>query len=95
MKFFFLLLVIVGMSSCKRQEKFDKKKWSQIGDVMTFPHRKYMVEDLIKSYPLKGMRYKEILLLLGPPQGTDSEFEIFYDVEVEYGTDIDPIIPDR
>ena len=62
-----------------------------IGDAMTFPNRKYMIDDLIKHHPLNGKTYKEIETLLGRPQGDNNNYEIFYDVDVDYGHDIDPV----
>ena len=59
---------------------------------MTFPNRKYMVVDLTSNYQLKGKNYNEIFKLLGQPQGKDdNDFEIFYDIDIDYGNDIDPI----
>lgn len=58
---------------------------------MTFPNRKYMVDDLVKNYPLKGKKLADIVQLLGKPQSKlDSTLQIFYDIDVNYGSDIDP-----
>jgi hypothetical protein len=60
---------------------------------MTFPNRKYMIDDLMKNIQLNGKKYSEITELLGIPQGgdLDSTYEIFYDIDIDYGHDIDPI----
>ena len=75
---------------CRRQEKFDKVKWKEMGDLMTFPNRKYMTNDLVKNYQLVGKSYKDIVELLDEPQSKlDSTLETFYDIDINWGT-IDP-----
>lgn len=73
--------------ACK--SKFDRNKWLQEEDGF-FPYRNSMIDDLIKSYKLKGKSLKEIVSLLGQPQSpADSIFNIFYNVDVKY-SGIDP-----
>jgi hypothetical protein len=51
-----------------------------------------MIDDLTKNYALKGKKYHEIVELLNIPQGKgDNDLQIFYDVDVDYGSDIDPV----
>jgi hypothetical protein len=51
-----------------------------------------MIDDLIKNYELKGKKYHEIIELLDRPQGKeDNDLQIFYDIDVNYGRDIDPV----
>jgi hypothetical protein len=91
-KQFLCLLMIISLLSCHIKQKFDKEKWAKIGDLMTFPNRKYMIDDLTSNYLLKGKNYNEILKLLGQPQGKgDNALQIFYDIDIDYGSDIDPI----
>ena len=91
-KFFISTLFIVTLYSCQTHQKFDKVKWAEVADLMTFPNRKYMIDDLIKNYQLKGKAYKDIVKLLGQPQSNlDSTLQIFYDIDVDYGSDIDPV----
>ena len=90
-QFIFLSLTLT-LFSCQSQQKFDREKWAEIADLMTFPNRKYMIDDLVKSYQLKGKKYSEIVELLDKPQSKlDSTMEIYYDIDVDYGFDIDPI----
>lgn len=90
-QFIFLLLTLT-LFSCQTRQKFNKAKWAEVADLMTFPNRKYMIDDLVKNYQLKGKKYSEIVVLLDKPQSKlDSTMEIYYDVDVDYGTDIDPI----
>jgi hypothetical protein len=88
------LLLPIILTSCKRQEKFDKMKWAQVsdGDVPRFPNRKYMINDLTKNHQLKGKTYEQIVEMLGDPQlKLDSTLDAFYDIDEDYGNDIDPV----
>ena len=59
---------------------------------MTFPNRKHKIDDLVKNYQLKGKKYSEIVELPDKPQSKlDSTMEIYYNIDVDYGFDIDPI----
>ena len=90
-QFIFLSLTLT-LFSCQSQQRFDKEKWAEIADLMTFPNRKHMIDDLVKNYQLKGKKYSEIVELLDKPQSKlDSTMEIYYDIDVDYGFDIDPI----
>ena len=85
-------VVIVTLFACRRKEKFDKRKWAEVADLMTFPNRKYMIDDLVKNYHLKGKTYHQLVELLGSPQSQlDSTLHVYYDIDVDYGSDIDPI----
>ena len=89
--YFFISLLVI-LSSCRTEIKFDKVKWAEKADLMTFSNRKSMINDLIKNYHLRGQSYKQIIELLGEPQSDlDSNFKIFYDVDIDYGSDIDPV----
>jgi len=58
-----LLLTIV---SCKR--KFDKAKWDEPTDAGFPPEwRSQMVEDLTSNHKLTGLKYGELIDLLGIP----------------------------
>jgi hypothetical protein len=90
-QFIFLPLTLT-LFSCQTQQKFDKTKWAEVADLKTFPNRKYMIDDLVNNYQLKGKKYSEIVKLLDKPQSKlDSTMEIYYDIDIAYGTDIDPI----
>lgn len=89
---FIFLLIATSLFSCQTQKKFDKVKWAEVADLMTFPNRKFMVDDLTKNIQLKGKQYNEIIDLLGQPQGKgDNDLQMFYDIDVDYGSDIDPV----
>lgn len=92
MKVGFIILSIIFMCyACQQQEKFDKVKWSDAGDVFTFPFRKNMLTDLLNNYHLQGKKYSEIINLLGKPQwDIDSTYEMIYRIDIDWGTE-DPV----
>ena len=91
-KYSIFLSIIIILVSCQTEQKFDKAKWAEVADLMTFPNRKYMINDLVKNFQLKGKTYNEIIDLLGQPQSDmNSEHQVFYDIDIDYGSDIDPV----
>ena len=52
-----------------------------------------MVNDLTKNYKLVGLKYNQLIKLLGEPESKYStgDSTIFYTIEEYYGLDIDPI----
>lgn len=87
-----MLAFVLLIWSCSSDIQFDRDKWIESDDLMSFPHRKYMIKDLTKNVPLKGMKYQDVLELLGPPQYPwDHVMKIQYVVEEDFGSDIDPV----
>ena len=87
-----LLVFLMTFTACHQKQKFDKTKWQEVGDLMTFPNRNAMVDDVAQNYNLKGKTLNDITGLLGQPQyPLDSTMEIGYKIDEDYGTDIDPI----
>lgn len=87
-----LLAFVVAFFSCQQKQKFDKTKWAEVADLITFPNRKYMIDDLVQNYQLRGKTYHELVELLGAPQSElDSTLRVHYDIDVGYGSDIDPV----
>jgi hypothetical protein len=79
-------------TSCRGMEKFNREKWSEVADLMSFPNRNCMVDDLVHNYNLKGKTLNKIIHLLGEPQyPIDSTMEIGYKVEEDFESDIDPV----
>lgn len=68
---------------------YDRNQWCEKDD-MEYPHRKKMVDDIIKHLKLKGESLSEVRNLLGEPSYIDTT-ELMYKVEEKYGIDIDPI----
>lgn len=46
--------------------------------------------DLLSNYKLVGMKYSDLIKLLGNPDNGDS-VSISYQIELDYGFDIDPV----
>jgi hypothetical protein len=90
----FMLLAVVTMLtllSCKHETKFDSIGWQQQSDP-AFPSekRKFMLNDLLKNYELKGKHYSEITHLLGSADFSEGG-NFGYVIEEDYGSDIDPV----
>ncbi len=64
MKLFYLILIMLVLLGCNHDIKFDRVGWQQQSDP-AFPsqNRKYMLDDLLESYDLKGKRYSDITRL--------------------------------
>lgn len=87
----FVLVVFVCSCNNEREEKFNKIKWDQPEDPAFPPsHRKNMLKDLTSNYKLTGIKYSQLIALLGEPNFRDSS-AIGYEVDVDYGRDIDPV----
>ena len=93
MKTIIYFLFFIFLTSCSNNEKFDKVKWQEQGDLRMYTHRKSMLNDLIKNYKLIGLSYKQLINLIGEPENySDKEKDkVYYEIETDYGTDIDPI----
>jgi len=88
-------LLFVG-TGCKYfwQEKFDKTEWRKVVDGFPPDCRRYMLDDLTSHHKLVGLKYSDLISLLGRPDYTDDFREdttIAYDIIVDYGFDIDPV----
>lgn len=91
-KIAFALAVLISGTACERQEKFDTEKWLVKVD-MDYPHRDLMIEDLINNRQIKGLKYPELVKLLGEPERNwqaDSN-KYYYQIVEDYGMDIDPV----
>ncbi|MES2379512.1 MAG: hypothetical protein V4538_00620 [Bacteroidota bacterium] len=90
LKLIFLSTCIL-LVSCEKS-KFDKIGWNEKGDLGSYPKRKSMLNDLIENHKLKGIKYKELIELLGLPENySDEEYNTMtYNIEIDYGFDIDP-----
>lgn len=79
------------LTSC--DQKFDKAKWLEQGDLRMYTYRKTMINDLMSNHKIKGLTYKQLIDLLGDSDKyVDSDANVlYYDVITNYGSDIDPI----
>ncbi len=76
-------LIVLLLAACSGKRKFDRDAWNA-GDGLTFPSRDAMVDDLLKTYKLKGLKYQEVIHLLHRPQ-ISSQKEMIYEID---GTNI-------
>ena len=82
------ILFLVCNSSCKSKsdqpqpERFDKVKWATM-EGNTYPHRNNMLHDLVYVQQLKGLKYGEVITLLGRPNRIDNG-HLFYTIEKKY-----------
>lgn len=93
MKTFIILLLFIFLASCNNNEKFDKAKWQEQGDLKIYTHRKAMLNDLTKNYKLTGLSYRQLINLVGEPEnyrGNENGI-VYYEIETDYGYDIDPV----
>lgn len=76
--------------SCRNDIKFNKAGWNKYDEpAFPPPDRSKMLNDLIEHHKLKGLRYQELINLLGEPNVSDS-VGMQYDIEIKYGGNIDP-----
>ena len=84
-----ILTINVGCHHNKM--KFDSDKWKEQPDLAyTPPYRDEMLLDLTKNQKLIGLKYCEVIKMLGYPNIHDST-SLTYSIVIEYGHDIDPI----
>ncbi|WP_243348641.1 hypothetical protein [Parabacteroides sp. FAFU027] len=70
---FSLLILFLFLVSCKNRNKpFDKDSWINF-DGTDFSQREPIVKDLMDHYLYKGMKYPEIIRLLGKPEIYDEK----------------------
>jgi len=81
-----LIGVLISVSGCKNfgQIKFDKAKWNEdYQDGFPPKARNKMVNDLVENHKLKGLKYWEVIELLGEPIAKDSS-TFSYEVVIKY-----------
>ena len=89
----FLVVVISFFISCNEEMKFVKEKWEEQPNIgFTPPYREMMLKDLTAHHKLVGLKYSQIISLLGAPNFHDNASTSFgYDIIIDYGSDIDPV----
>jgi hypothetical protein len=91
-KFSFIAVIFCSLNSlcsCKENEKFDKRIWSQYNSV-DGPDRDLMAEDLIETHKLLGLDKKQMLDLLGDPANYTDTTKAYYELSEKYDS-IDPV----
>ena len=85
------IVIVLFLNACKDEMKFNKSDWNTSNDIVFPPPcRERMLKDLTSNYQLTGLKCAKLLELLGKPNGADS-CSLFYDIEIDYGHDIDPV----
>ncbi len=88
------VISVVFFLSCNDMQhhtKFDKNKWQEQTDpLFPSPYRSQMVEDLTTNHKLVGLKYSQLIELLGIPDYKDSS-SLSYKIIVDHGKDIDPV----
>ncbi len=86
----FLVIFVSGLISCDNitRMKFDKSGWNSKNDIV-YDYRENMLLDLIENHKVTGLKYSDLIDLLGPPDSKDS-VSISYQISIDYGT-IDPV----
>ena len=91
-----LILFFLCCFSCKNkseqhsQEKFDKIKWAA-NDGKVYQYRNNMLNDLVYNQNLKGLKYDNVIDMLGQPDRTDNG-HLFYTIVKEYLANTDVIV---
>jgi len=88
-KILILISSLLTISCGKSEIKFDKLTWNERDD-MFYKNRELMVNDLMKNHLQKGMKYKELIEMLGNPENLKPN-TIAYEIMTDYGSDIDPV----
>lgn len=60
------MLMVAMLTSCTYKQKFERKGWNE-GDGLTFPRRNLMVEDLLATHKLVGLKFNNIVGMLHYP----------------------------
>src|SRR5258708_2572527 len=89
----FVQIIFLGLfitfASCGG--KFDKVKWTKEFDG-SYPERDKMLDDLLNNQKLNGLRYWQLIDLLGKPEHDKGDSCVYYyQIIVDYGRDIDPV----
>jgi len=83
------LIFIVGCENFGKT-RFDKAKWSEDYEIgFPPPSRNKMLTDLVENHQLKGVRYNEVVKMLGQPDIRDSA-SFNYEIAIDY-SGIDPV----
>ncbi|WP_412464412.1 hypothetical protein [Flavobacterium mekongense] len=87
------LILTLSFLSCENSLKFDKSGWLQKDDPDGYKNRESMLKDLLENHKIKGLKYSELIDLLGSPENYADEKTntITYNIVIDYGFNIDPV----
>ena len=90
-KLYVAVLALITSAGCENFNamKFDKVNWNEGYEVEAPPpSRNRMLNDLVQNHKLKGLKYNEVVQMLGDPNTHDST-TFTYDIKVEHsGIDV-------
>jgi len=90
MKNAILIIILIFLTSCKNEVRFDSTEWNKKGvDWQITDFREKMVADLIKSDTLIGLNKIELFELIGKP-GRVFDNKLEYLVREKYEWNVDP-----
>jgi hypothetical protein len=64
--FLILMFIVAALWGCTSKQKFDRYGWND-GDGLDFPKRYLMVDDLLETHKLVGLKFNNIVGLLHYP----------------------------
>ncbi|MBL7878007.1 MAG: hypothetical protein JNL53_20240 [Cyclobacteriaceae bacterium] len=93
MRQIYILSLVILLTGCDIQTKFDSEKWKEYQDLEVYPNREAMLRDIIENKRFIGQDYQIVIDSLGQPENyTDiNKNELWYPVIIDYGMDIDPV----
>lgn len=76
-RYFILIVLLVVMTSCTDDRKFNKGRWLRNSNVNdTWNPRAYMTDDLLKNVLKPGLTKEDILNLLGKPYKDEVDYRL-------------------
>ncbi len=78
------------LHSCTLNKAYKKDLWVDGDSGFPSPSRQSMLTDLTKNHKLKGLTKTQLFNLLGPSDHIEKN-NVYYDITVDYGNDIDPV----
>jgi len=88
---YFILISLTLFAACQPKLKFNKEMWNTKDDI-AYANRPAMVDDLVQHHQIKGLTYRQLIDAIGEPQQFEKDStEVYYEIETNYGSDIDPV----
>ncbi len=83
-----IVVSILLLSGCVSNTKFNKEQWHIRDDMGGTPYRDKMANDLLQSHKTIGLKYSELIDLLGSPESVNKD-TIYYETFLHWDM-IDP-----
>jgi hypothetical protein len=84
--------VLLQFGCGPKSMEFDSVNWNKKVDGF-YSYREFMIQDVMENQLQNGMPLREVIALLGTPElyHNQKEYEINYEISVDYGWNIDPM----